>query len=388
MGVMPEGATIVSVPGRVIAVAAAVVLLLVGCGGDDDRPSTAAPQSASAPETGRNVARIAGKSPADVASAALLAVYDDRSHQPRGLVLTPQDDWKQAAIAAQFAASPVGGAIVPTAGDYLPAGPSDLLTRLRPTGFPRAQGVEAVLLGKPGNDVLNALHGADLHLTELSAGTPEELAFKAVPFRGGWAHAYSDVVVVVSSQDRDYALPAAAWSAYSGDTVAFVTHDSVPDATRETLVQRAKVRLQKPTIYVIGPPEVVPQGVVSELSRYGPVKRVAGDTPAATSVALARYKDRKTGFGWGLDAGPGNVSLVNVNSWGNAFGALAFASAGPRAPLLLTDSPSSLPPVVVRYLSRLRNRSPNQGFVFGDRASIGPGELAQFDRALAATGSR
>ena len=379
-----------SAPRRVIALAAAAALAIAaGCDGDDGSPGAPAKEGAPpAPETGRNVARIGGKSSADVASAALLAVHDDRSHQPRGLVLTPQDDWRQAVIAAQFAASPVSGAIVPTAGDYLPAGPTDLLTRLRPSGFPRAQGVEAVLLGKAGNDVLTAIHGADLHLTELSADSPEQLTLKAIPFRGGWAHAYSDAVVVVSSEERDYALPAAAWSAYSGDTVAFVTRSEVPGETREALVQRAKVRLQKPTIYVIGPPEVVPGSVVSELSRYGRVKRVAGDTPAATAVALARYKDPKTGFGWGLDAGPANVSLVNVRDWANTFGALAFAGTGPRAPLLLTDSATSLPPAVLRYLSRLRNAAPNQGFVFGDQASIEPGQLTQLDRALAAASAR
>jgi hypothetical protein len=386
---MWRGATSRSGPRRAIALAAAVVLAFAaGCGGGNERKSQAPAQRPAEPDTGRNVARIAGKSPADVASAAVLALYPDRSHQPRGLVLTPQDDWRQAVVAAQFAAAPVGGAILPTAGDYLPAGPSDLVARLNPSGFPRAKGLEALVLGRAGADVLGELQGASLHLTQLKARTPEELAFKTVPFRGGWAHTYSDVVVAVSSQARDYALPAAAWSAYSGDTVAFVTRSGVPAATRETLVQRRKLRLQKPAIYVIAPPNVIPGRVVKQLSAYGRVKRVAGDTPAATAVALARYKDRKTGFGWGLDAGPANVSLVNVNAWGNAFGALAFAAAGPRAPLLLTDSAASLPPVVVRYLRRLRNRSPNQGFAFGDPASIGPGEIGQLDKVLAANGAR
>jgi hypothetical protein len=386
---MRRGATSGSAWRRAIALAAAVVLAFAaGCGSAQERKSQAVAEAPTEPDTGSNVARIAGKSPADVASAAVLALYPDSSHQPRGLVLTPQDDWKQAVVAAQFAASPIGGAILPTAGDYLPAGPSDLVARLRPSGFPRAKGLEALVVGRAGDDVLRALEGASLHLTQLTTRTPEGLALKTVPFRGGWAHEYSDVVVVVSSQARDYALPAAAWSAYSGDTVAFVTRSGVPAETRQMLVQRRKLRLEKPAIYVIAPPKVIPGGVAKQLSAYGRVKRVAGDTPAATAIALARYKDRNTGFGWGLDAGPANVSLVNVKDWGNAFGALAFAAAGPRAPLLLTDGPAALPPVVVRYLRTLRNRSPNQGFVFGDAASIGPGEFAQLDEVLGARRAR
>ena len=384
---MRRGVTSRSAQRGAIALAAAAVLAFAaGCGGSDEPKTQAPPKGPAEPETGTNVARIAGKSPADVAGAAVLALHPDSSKKLRGFVFTPQDDWKQAVVASQFAASPIGGAILPTAGDYLPTASSDLVARLSPSGFPRAKGLQALVLGRAGDDVLGELQGADLHLTQLTGRTPEALAFKTVPFRGGWAHAYSDVVVVVSSEDRDYALPAAAWSAYSGDSVAFVTHSGVPKETRELLVQRKKLRLESPTIYAIGPSKAIPGRVVKQLSAYGRVKRVAGDTPAATAVALARYKDRKTGFGWGLDAGPANVSLVNVKDWGNAFGALAFAADGPRAPLLLTEGPASLPPVVIRYLRDLRNRSANQGFVFGDAASIGSDQLGQLDEVLSAAG--
>jgi hypothetical protein len=100
-------------------------------------------------------------------------------------------------------------------------------------------------------------------------------------------------------------------------------------------------------------------------------------------VALARYKDRKTGFGWGLTHGPTNLSVVNSSDWGHVFGAFALAAAGPRAPLLLTDSAASLPADVTRYLRQLRNSRGNQGFVFGDERSIGHTELAELDRELA-----
>jgi hypothetical protein len=363
--------------------AVGVVLAATGCGGGTRHARVTHPRSVPTAPVGTNVVRIPGRSPADVASAALLAVYPDASHQPRGLVLTPQDDWRQAVIAAQFAADPVDGAVLPTAGDYLPPGPSDLVNRLNPSGFPRAQGLEAMILGKAGNDVLSALQNRGLHLTQLTARSPEDLAFKAIPFRGGWAHVYSDEIVVVPSQARDYALPAMAWSAYSGDTTVFVDHDSIPEATRQVLVQRQKLRLQKPTIYVIGPAGVIPDSVVGQLSAYGPVKRVAGDSPVTTAITLARYKDPKTGFGWGLRSGPGNFALMNVHDSGNVFGAIALAGAGPQAPVLLTASAKSAPPEVISYLRGLRASQASQAFVLGDEASIGAGELAQVDQAVA-----
>jgi hypothetical protein len=365
-----------------MAMALGLVAAAFGCGGGGQRHRAMHTRTGPTVAVGTNVVRIPGRSPADVGSAAVLAVYPDEAHQPRGLVLTPQDDWRQTVVASQFAADPVDAAVLPTAGDFLQPGPSDLVNRLNPTGFPRAQGLQAIILGKAGNDVLSALQNRGLHLTQLTARSPEELALKAVPFRGGWAHVYSDEIVVVSSSARDYALPAIAWSAYSGDTTVFVTHDSIPDATRQVLVQREKLRLQKPTIYVIGPSSVISDSVASQLSAYGPVKRVAGSTPGATAIALARYKDPKTGFGWGLKSGPGNFALMNVHDSGNVFGALTLAGAGPQAPLLLTDSATSAPADVIAYLRGLRGSQGSQAYVLGDEASIGAGELSQVDRAI------
>jgi hypothetical protein len=274
---------------------------VVGCGGSSVHSTPTHVRTGAPDVQGTNVARIAGKSPADVASAAVLAVYPDAAHQPRGLVLTPQMDWRQAVVAAQFAADPVSGAILPTAGDYLPPAPSDLVNRLNPSGFPRARGLQALVLGAAGNDVLAALQAKGLNLTMLKARSPEQLTLDTVPFRGGWAGRYSDEIVVVSSQDRDYALPAAAWSAYSGDTVVFVRKSSVPAATRRVLVQRQKLRLQRPTLYLIGPSKVIPDAIAGEGGR--PDR--AGDRGRACSLqgredrlrlgSQARPRDRFAG---------------------------------------------------------------------------------------------
>jgi hypothetical protein len=207
-----------------------------------------------------------------------------------------------------------------------------------------------------------------------------------VPYRGGFAGAYSDAVVVVSREARDYALPAAAWSAYSGDTLAFVGRDDIPEATRELLAQRAKLRLEQPFIYVVGPSEVVSPAVVAGLRRYGPVKRIAEGSPVESAVALARYHDPKTGFGWGLRRGPASVSLVNRRDWGNATGAFSFAARGPQAPLLLLDAAGELPAPVEGYLAELAQRGPGQAFAFGDSESIGSAVLSRIDDLLEGAG--
>jgi len=375
----------------ITALLACLGLALSACGQSEGPAAPAAGLTAADAgeqlEFGRNVARIGGISPSDVAGAAVLAAYPPGGDTPTSWFLLPQHRWHEAVLAAQFATDPVDAALLPINKEYIPPAAIDLLSRIEARGYPRAKGLEAVVLGKAGTDVFVDLTDRRLKATQLKAASPTDLSETLVPFHGGGAGKYSSNIVVASADERDYALPAAAWSAYSGDTLVFVTKDGVPPATARILAQREKLRLEKPTMYLIGPERVISASVAGQLAAYGSVKRVAGESAAATSVALARYHDPQTLFGWNMKRGPANVSLVNPKQWGNAIGAWTFAAAGPQAPLLLTESPQFLPPPVARYVEALgRAGEPSQGFVFGDRKSISSRALQQLDAALGATG--
>src|SRR4051794_20891451 len=201
------------------ALVAGSPILVAGCGGKHGggaRTGSIGAAKAIPVEVGRNAARVPGISAPDVASAAALSEYSD-GPRPAGWILVPSGNWQNAVLAAQFAAKPVLAGILPIKRDYLPTGPADVLGRVRATGFPKAGGLRAVVLGHAGSDVFIDLQDLGLKLTELSDPDPAKLAAKLVPFRGGWARSYSSSVVIVSSDAaaRDYALPAAAWSAYS-----------------------------------------------------------------------------------------------------------------------------------------------------------------------------
>lgn len=341
-------------------------------------------------EIGHNVVRVPGLSAADVASAAVLARYPARggAAQPSGWVLVRTDpaSWHEMVLGAQFAAKPIDAGVVPTTRQYIPTASADVMHRVHATGFPKAGGLESVILGDVSPDVFLDVQNLGLKLTQLKAATPAALSHDLVPFRGGWARKYSSSVIVASSDNdaRQFALPVAAWSAYSGDTIAFVSRDRVPPVTAKLLMQRKGLRLEKPTIYLAGPPSVISNAVARSLARFGTVKRLPGADPIDFAVDFARYKDRATGFGWGLTSGPANLSLISLARWTDAVGAFAFAATGPQAPLLLTDRGDALPAAVGRYLASLRGREPNQGFVFGDeRGGITSGLVAKLDGLLA-----
>jgi hypothetical protein len=363
----------------------ALACLLSACGSNAHSQKKILPPDISRPEYGANVTRVPGFSPIDVTATSVLAEYPPSgSTRPNGWILTTPDDWRGALLAAQFAARPVDGAILLTNRTFLTTPSQDVMGRVTSRSFPRsgATGIQILLFRKLGNDVLLALTKLQLHIAELLAKTPDALDLQLVPYRGGFSGHYSGAVLIVSEQDPAYALPAGAWSAYSGDTIAFVTPNGIPAKTAALLVQREKLLAAKPAIYIIGPPSAVSAKVQAKLQQYGAVKRVAGPTPIATAIALARYHDPSTGFGWGLTHGPVSVSLLNENDWEAGAAAYNLAATGPQAPLLLTDGPGPLPPAVVAYLHQLSTGGPNQGYVVGSTAEISSATLQEFDGLL------
>jgi hypothetical protein len=366
---------------------AGLTLAIAGCGGDDSDggPATLRPpvDPADQLEFGENASRIGGISPADVAAGAVMTVYPPGGEaRPNAWLLVRGDEWTDAVLAAQFATRPIESPVLPIEKDYLPTATVDALSRVRVKGYPKAKGLEALVIRKAGVDVLIGLKDRGLSMSLLEQKTPFELAEKLVPFHGGGAGRYSSSIVVASAEDRDYALPAAAWSAYSGDPLVLVKQDEVPAAALRVISQRENLTLERPAIYLIGPPKVISDEVGEALSAYGTVKRVAGPSAVETAVALARYRDPKTLFGWGFKRAPANLSLVNTADWGNAIGAFTLAAMGPQAPLLLTDSTERIPAPVVRYLRDIAGSQPSQGFVFGSDESISSQAFREFDEAL------
>src|SRR3954454_11845480 len=95
-----------------LAAAASVALIAAGCGGGTPGGPNAG--KAPPPELGHSVARVGGLSPTDVSAAAVLAAFPpDQGAKPHGWVLVRRDRWRDAVAAAQFAAPPLNGAILP-----------------------------------------------------------------------------------------------------------------------------------------------------------------------------------------------------------------------------------------------------------------------------------
>jgi hypothetical protein len=190
--------------------------------------------------------------------------------------------------------------------------------------------------------------------------------------------------VLVASADRpDFAMPAAAWAAKSGDPVLWTGRDALPAETKAAIAAHGK-----PKIYVLGPEDVIAGPVLEELRKLGSVKRIAGPEPVANAIAFARFTDGS--FGWGItDPGHGLVFATVRRTLDAAAGA-PLSSAGSYGPLLLVTDAQALPQALQDYLLDIQpgyDEDPvrgvyNHGWLMGDEAAISADVQSRIDTLL------
>lgn len=375
--------------------AAAVLLALVataaagGCtlGDDPDRPPQLAPEPESE-ERGpgsalsfptlatRNTVRVPGDdAAADAAGVASLAFpATTASNRPTAVVLVEEDDWQAAVTAAVLAAEPIGAPLLISSDGELPESSAAALEHLGPTGSDLSQDAQVIRIGEEpaqpdgyrtarivGADVYDRAAAIDRFITAARGGPTES-------------------VVVTTGEQRDYALPAAAWSARSGDSVLLVERDRIPPSTRDALAAH-----EQPSIFVLGPRSAISDRVVEQLGELGETQRIAAAKPVENAIAFARYEQED--FGWGATVPGYNLTVANVNRPLDAAAAATLATRGVFAPLLLTDDAKALPPALEQYFLSIQpgyEDDPGQAvfnrvWILGDTDQVSLAEQAQLD---------
>jgi hypothetical protein len=163
-------------------------------------------------------------------------------------------------------------------------------------------------------------------------------------------------VVIGSTDAYQYLLPATHWVAHMATGLFWVTKNSVPQATIDAL----KRRNGQARIYLFGGPDQISSSVAGTLAQYGSVIRVSNDdfvaynappadTPEDTAIAFSKMWDSAGEMGWKI-TGPGHgFTLVHTDDWAGAVASAPLSHLGFHAPLLLTDSPKTLPANVDAY---------------------------------------
>jgi hypothetical protein len=289
-------------------------------------------------------------------------------------------------------ASPIRAPILLSGPAALPSATTNALSLLAPTGSGAVSGAQVIRVGD-----VPAVTGE--RSKAISGTGPYALAAAIDQFASAAAGGTpSPDVVIASADDPGYAMPAAGWAAESGNPVLFVNSSGVPPATAQALVSH-----NRPHIYVLGPPSVIPDSVLTQLGKYGTVKRVGDQDPAANSVAFAVYRDPPCvvnqpcahvpgSFGWAMRSPGHGYTLLNVVNPLDAAASAPLSASGSYGPQLILDSPDKLPDPVLNFF--LNYATPgytqegptaavyNHAWVIGDPSTISVSIQAQIDSLL------
>jgi hypothetical protein len=366
-------------------------LLLAGCsvGDDDSRPPQlgveAEDEEAAAklgfPSTAtRNTVRVGGSDAASDAAGVASALYPATSEtdRPTAVVLVDQRDWASGIAAAVLSGRPIGAPILLSDGDELPAVTEDVLERLEPRGSDLSQDAQVIRIGpgvaRPEGYKTALIEGKDVF--ERAAAV--DRFFSAARGRP------SNDVVLYSAEEAEFAMPAAAWAARSGDAALPVRRNEIP-----TPIARALREHERPNVYVLGPESVISKRVLDRLRSRRlarQVNRIEAPNPVENAIAFARYK--KGDFGWGVVVPGYNFSIASTKRPADAAGAAALATRGVFAPLVLSDDPERLPPALEEYFLSVQpgyEDDPgqavyNRAWILGDDTAVSVPQQALIDQ--------
>lgn len=341
-----------------------------------EQPAPEAPEELGFPQFAtRNTTRVASTDAIATAAAVALAVYPSTGGVagPDAVTLVDAGDWHAGVAAGSLAAAPIGAPILVTEDGDIPDLTEAALEALAPSGSSATDDRQAFRIGDAADpDRLEAL--------EVEGANPAEAAAQIERLRTRLA-GDPDHLLLASSDDPAFAIPAAGWAARSGDPVLFVQRDSVPSPTR-----RALRRNEGAPVYVLGPPSAISREAFQEVERLAPgAQRVGGEDPVANAIAFARYADG--GFGWNInDPGHGLV-IANAGRPLDAAAASPLSASGSWGPLLVTEDADAVPGPLRGYLLDLKpgyEDDPtravyNQVWLIGDPEAISVGFQAQVD---------
>jgi hypothetical protein len=375
---------------RILATLAVATLGLTGCSLGDDDPAPGrdgaesgddrAAEQLGFPNTAtRNTIRVAGNDAtadaAGVANALFPATGD--ADRPTAVVLVDDGDWQSAIAASVLAGPPIGAPLLLVDGSGVPAVTGDTLERLDPRGSDLSKDAQVIRIGD------ETARPDGFKTAVVQGGDPYERAAAVDRFFSAARGRPSASVVLFSGEQPEWAMPAAAWAARSGDAALPVERDAIPDPVRRALREH-----EQPDVFVLGPESVISNRVVAQL-RDGPagsVTRIQGPTPVENAIAFARF--RQGSFGWGVEVPGYNFTVASVARPSDAAAAAALGTRGVFAPLLLTGRGNDLPNALESYFLSVQpgyEEDPGQAvynrvWILGDDDAVPLASQARLDR--------
>jgi hypothetical protein len=376
---------------RLSALFLLIALFAAGCSTDDEqsRPpqlgvkadDEQAAEKLGFPSTAtRNTVRVGGSDAAADAAGVASALYPATgdADRPTAVVLVDQDDWVTGVAASVLVGRPIGAPILLTEGSELPSVSEDVLNRLKPKGSDLSKDAQVIRIGA------GTARPEGFKTALIEGDTPFQAAEAIDRFFSAARAKPSNDVVLYSAEQGEYAMPAAAWAARSGDAVLPVNRNKIPAPIVKALREH-----DRPNVFVLGPESVIDKRVLDQLKERKlarSVSRIEGPNPVENAIAFARYE--KGDFGWGVVVPGYNFTIASSTRASDAAASAALGTRGVFAPLLLSDDAAELPPKLEEYLLSVQpgyEDNPgqavyNRAWVIGDDEAISVPQQAQIDQ--------
>ena len=179
-----------------------------------------------------------------------------------------------------------------------------MLDRLKPKGSDLSDDAQVIRIGA------GTARPAGYKTALIEGDTPFQAAAAIDRFFSALRAKPSNDVVLYSAEQGEYAMPAAAWAARSGDAALPVRRNKIPAPIVKALREH-----ERPNVFVLGPESVIDQRVLDQLKKEKlarSVNRIEGPNPVENAIAFARYE--KGDFGWGVVVPGYNFTIASTHA--------------------------------------------------------------------------
>ncbi|PRX77108.1 hypothetical protein B0G93_106142 [Bacillus sp. V-88] len=282
------------------------------------------------------------------------ATHDET--RPGTVILFPKNSWTTGLAAVNFIHHPNNGPIFHFDTEGVSEEVLQEIERLQPKG--NSEGIQIMVMGEIPDHVNEQL--ASYKVKSITAETAAQFAFKVDEEYARLTDEYPENILVVSSEDHAklFSLVAGYWIAHMPEPVLYVEMNDVPSETIEALKKR-----KNPNIYIVGPEKIISKQVEEELSTYGNVTRIPGDNPVDVSIEFTMFKDKDSGFGWGIDKPGRGLSFISTSQPELAITTAPFSHLGKHCPLIWLEEGELVDPIY-HFLAKIKptfQDSPQEG---------------------------
>ncbi len=328
-----------------------------------------------------NTTRIGGADPASNGAGVALATFPSTTpaQRPAAVTLVGENDWQDAIAASVLMAAPLRAPILISTTGGIPGPTANALGALDPRGSGYTGGAQAFAIGAVSapSDLsrMTRVKASNVAATAAAIGRLRERLLGVEP----------EHIVIASAQQPGFAMPAAAWSARSGDPVLFADKNALPSATATAIKRHSRL-----PIYVLGPPSAISAAVIRQVAKIDSrVRRVGSRTPVENAITFARFSEGS--FGWNVNEPGHGFVITRSDSPLDAAVAAPLSASGTWGPLLLSDNAARLPAALRGYLLDVKpgyTTDPTRAFynhvwIIGDEGAIDVNEQAEIDNLAA-----